>query len=476
MKNIFKKTAVSMTVLAALGSGAAFAQSNEQSQAQPNVVILFADDLGYADVGYHNSSKDVETPNIDRLAASGVALTSGYVTAPVCGPSRAGITSGRYQQRFGFHNNTGPFVREKGIVQGTPDDMLNNNFGYYFQQAGYVTGMVGKHHDGKQRKFWPHHRGFDEFYGFNNGAANYFIGPVNKERAAQKPFSSMYRNDELDDNFDEYLTDRFGTEAISFIKRHKDAPFFLYVPFNGVHGPLQATDEDLERYAHVEDEKRRKLLAMNYNLDRNVGRIMDALDEQELTENTIVFFLSDNGGKPKGNASYNLPLRAEKGTLWDGGIRVPFTVSWPGTIPAGQTIDEPVISLDILPTMAAAAGIEVKADWQLDGVDLLPLFTGKEKQLENRFLYWNTTLAAAIRDHDWKLVVPNLRAKRKTYQLFNISNDISESVDLADKHPEQVERLKAAWEAWDAENTPALWGWNRGMFPVETNWRNLNSL
>ena len=473
MNNIVKKTAASMAVLAAMGCGAA---AYAESPSQPNVVILFADDLGYADVGYHNSSKDVETPNIDRLAASGAALTTGYVTAPMCGPSRAGITSGRYQQRFGFHNNTGPFVREEGIVQGTPDEMLNNNFGYYFQQAGYVTGMVGKHHDGKQRKFWPHHRGFDEFYGFNNGAANYFVGPKNQQEAARKPFSVMYRNDVVDDNFDEYLTDRFGSEAISFIERHKDKPFLLYVPFNGVHGPLQATQQDLDRYAHIEDEKRRKLVAMNYNLDRNVGRIIDALDEHELTENTIVFFLSDNGGKPKGNASYNLPLRAEKGTLWDGGIRVPFAVSWPGTIPAGQTIDEPVISLDILPTIANAAGIEIQADWNLDGVDVMPLLSGETDKLENRFMYWNTTTAGAIRDQDWKLVIPNLRTKNKKYQLFNISNDISESVDLADKHPEQLERLKAAWEAWDAENPPALWGWNRKMFPVETNWRNLNSL
>ena len=473
MKHIMKKTAISMTVLAALGSGAAV---QAETPSQPNVVILFADDLGYADVGYHNSSQDVETPNMDRLAASGAALTAGYVTAPVCGPSRAGLTSGRYQQRFGFHNNTGPFVREEGIVQGTPDEMLNNNFGYYFQQAGYVTGMVGKHHDGKQRKFWPHHRGFDEFYGFNNGAANYFVGPQNQETAARKPFSVMYRNDKVDDNFDEYLTDRFGTEAISFIERHKDSPFFLYVPFNGVHGPLQATEEDLKRYEHIEDEKRRKLLAMNYNVDRNIGRILDTLEENDLTENTIVFFLSDNGGKPKGNASDNVPLRAQKGTLWDGGIRIPFAVSWPGTIPAGQTIEDPIISLDILPTMAAAANIEVQAEWQLDGVNLLPLLTGEEKELENRFLFWNTSMAGAIRDHDWKLVMPNIRNKRPRVQLFNISNDISESKDLAKEHPEQVKRLQEAWNAWDAQNEDAMWGWNRNMFPVETNWRNLDSL
>ncbi|WP_159064836.1 sulfatase-like hydrolase/transferase [Thaumasiovibrio subtropicus] len=469
-----KKTLLSAAILTTFCAPVSYAVASEVTQ--PNVVILFADDMGYADAGYHNISQDVETPNLDRLAARGAILTAGYVTAPVCGPSRAGMMTGRYQQRFGFHNNTGPFVREEGIVQGMPEDMLNNNFGYYFQQNGYTTGMVGKHHDGKQRKFWPHHRGFDEFYGFNNGAANYFVGPKNQEEAARKPFSVMYRNDEVDENFDEYLTDRFGTEAISFIERHKDNPFLLYVPFNGIHGPLQATDEDLARYEHIEDEKRRKLVAMNYNLDKNIGRIMDSLDENGLTDNTIVIYLSDNGGKPKGNASYNHPLRAEKGTVWDGGIRIPFTVSWPGQIPAGQTIDDPIISLDILPTIANAAGIEIQADWQLDGVDIMPLLKGDTDKLENRFIYWNTSRAGAIRDEDWKLVIPNITAQRPRYQLFKISEDISESNELSKQHPEQVERLLNAWHAWDAENEDAKWGWNRNMFPVETNWRNLNSL
>ncbi|MGF1701924.1 sulfatase [Photobacterium makurazakiensis] len=471
MKNILKRTAVSMTVLAALGSSAV---AYAEAPSQPNVVLLFADDMGYADAGFQNQSKDVETPNLDRLAASGAILTAGYVTAPVCGPSRAGLTTGRYQQRFGYHNNTGPFVREEGIIQGMPDDQLT--FGHYFQQAGYTTGMIGKHHDGKQRHYWPHHRGFDEFYGFNNGAANYFVGPNNQQNVKRKPFSSIYRNDVLDDNFDEYLTDRFGTEAVSFIERHKEDPFFLYVPFNGIHGPLQATEEDLKRFEHIENEKRRKLVAMNYNLDKNIGRILDSLEENDLTENTIVVFLSDNGGKYEGNYSYNHPLRAEKGTLWDGGMRIPFAISWPGTIPAGQTIDDPIISLDLVPTFAAATNMEVQAEWQLDGVDILPLLKGEEEKLENRFLFWNTSTAGAVRDQDWKLVMPNIRNKRPRVQLFNISNDISESKDLAKEHPEQVKRLQDAWNAWDAENEDAKWGWNKNMFPVETNWRNLNSL
>ncbi|MGL6260929.1 sulfatase-like hydrolase/transferase [Vibrio sp. WXL210] len=466
MKNI--KSYLSLAVLTAL-TGTANASAPEHT----NVVILFADDMGYADAGFQNQSQDVETPNLDRLAASGAIFTAGYVTAPVCGPSRAGLMTGRYQQRFGFHNNTGPFVREEGIVQGMPAEQ--RNFGYYFQNAGYVTGMIGKHHDGKQRHYWPHHRGFDEFYGFNNGAANYFVGSINQQSAIDKPFSAIYRNDELDENFDEYLTDRFGSEAVSFIERHKESPFFLYVPFNGIHGPLQATDEDLERYQHIEDVQRRKLVAMNYNMDKNIGRILDVLEENDLKDNTIVVYLSDNGGKYKGNHSYNHPLRSEKGTLWDGGIRIPFTIAWPGTIPAGQTFDDPIIALDILPTVAAATGVETQAEWQLEGVDLLPLLT-EQKPLENRYLYWHNTRAGAIRDHDWKLVMPNILNNRQKPQLFNISEDISESNDLASKHPEQVKRLMAAWQAWDADNEDAKWGWNRNLFPVETNWRELNSL
>ena len=356
--------------------------------------------MGYADAGFQNLSQDVETPNLDRLAGEGAIFTAGYVTAPVSGPSRAGMMTGRYQQRFGYHDNIGPFVSEEGMVQGLPLDL--NTMANYFKDAGYRTGMVGKWHDGDPKEYWPHNRGFEDFFGFNNGAANYFVGPRNIKKYVNKPFAAIYRNDELVPNFDEYLTDRFGTEAVNYIENRKDEPFFLFVPFNAIHGPLQAKEEDLNRFKHIEDVKRRTSVAMGYNMDLNIGRILDKLEEHELMEDTIIFFLSDNGGKIEGNYSYNFPLRSEKGTLWDGGIRIPFSVTWRGTIPAGQTLEEPVISLDILPTFLAAADIEAQEEWQLEGENLLPYLTGEVQQLEDRFLFWENPRSSAIRDRDWK--------------------------------------------------------------------------
>ncbi|MCG7585603.1 sulfatase-like hydrolase/transferase [Photobacterium sp. OFAV2-7] len=443
-----------------------------EQQRQPNVVLIFADDLGYSDTGFQNISKDVRTPNLDRLAEDGAILTAGYVTAPVSGPSRAGMLTGRYQQRFGAHDNVGPYVREEGMEQGVPVDIPT--IGNYFQDAGYRTAIVGKWHDGDPKKFWPHNRGFDEFFGFNNGAADYFVGAKNVANAQNAPFSSMYRNDELVEPFDEYLTDRFGSEAVNFIERNKNEPFFLYVPFNAIHGPLQALEDDLARFDDIENPLRRLSVAMNYNMDHNVGRIIAKLEEHKLMEDTIIVFLSDNGGKfmgKHGNKSYNHPLRGEKVTVWDGGIRIPFTITWKGTIPARQVIDEPIISLDLLPTLLSAAGAKEKAEWKLDGLNLIPLLTGKASHLEDRYLFWHMPRQAAVRDRNWKLVMPDLLSENTAPQLFKISEDIAESRDLAADYPEQVERLKGAFLQWSAENEEPRWGWNKQRLPYSNGWR-----
>ena len=431
--------------------------------------MIFADDLGYADTGFQKQSKDVETPNLDRLAADGAIMTTGYVTAGVCGPSRAGMMTGRYQQRFGYHDNVAPYVRDENVVQGLPLEL--STMGDYLKAAGYRTGLVGKWHDGDQKEFWPHNRGFEEFFGFNNGAANYFVGPNNKKERNKKPWSSMYRNDEVVENFDDYLTDRFGQEAVDYIERHKDEPFFLYVSFNAVHGPLQAKPEDLERFSHIKDEKRRIAVAMNYNMDQNIGRILDKVEKLGLSENTLIYFLSDNGGKPKGNASYNTPLRGEKGTYYEGGIRIPYTVTWKGKIPAGQTLTQPVSSLDILTTSLAAAGVEPKKEWQLEGVDLLPYLKGEQKQLEERFLFWDNHMRYAIRDGEWKLVLDNKLNKASRPQLFHISDDMSEKQDVSGKYPEQAARLQKAYDQWNADNDTPKWGWSKKMFPVSNGYR-----
>ena len=447
---------------------AAPAEARSESR-QPNVLLIFADDLGYADAGFQNQSQDVETPNLNRLAADGAIMTAGYVTAPVSGPSRAGMMTGRYQQRFGYHDNIGPFVREEGLVQGLPLDL--KTMADYFKDAGYRTGMVGKWHDGDPKEYWPHNRGFEDFFGFNNGAANYWVGPRNLKKYKNKPYAAIYRNDELVPEFDDYLTDRFGTEAVNYIEKRKDEPFFLFVPFNAIHGPLQAKKEDLDRFKHIEDIKRRTSVAMGYNMDKNIGRILDKLEEHELMEDTIIFFLSDNGGKDDDNYSWNHPLRGQKGTLWDGGIRVPFTVTWKGKIPAGQTLDEAIHSLDILTTSLAAAGIEPKEEWQLEGMNLLPYLKGEQPHLEDRFLFWDNPRAMAVRDRDWKLIQPNKLHKNGRPQLFKISDDIGEQNNLFNKYPEEAKRLQKAFDKWNADNEPSKWGWGRDLYPYSNGYR-----
>ncbi|MBL7077451.1 MAG: sulfatase-like hydrolase/transferase [Kiritimatiellae bacterium] len=435
---------------------------------RPNIVILFADDLGYADVGYHGSP-DMMTSNIDSIAENGVQFSAGYVTAPVCGPSRAGLRTGIYQNRFGAEDNPGPYKVREDVKIGIPTEM--QTMSERMKALGYVTGMIGKSHTGNGPEFHPNSSGYDEFFGFINGASNYLL-----ETRPNQPHNPIMRQRKRVEET-EYLTDAFGREAVAFINRHApprhptpdtrhSPPFFLYVPFNAIHGPMQATDADLKRFKHIADEKRRLAVAMNWNLDRNIGRIMDALRKHGLEENTLVFFLSDNGGKPHGNGSLNTPLRGQKGQLWDGGIRVPFCMQWPARIEAGQRLDFPVISLDLLPTVLAAASHPPTHPHThtlpLDGISLLPFATGEKKSPANRYLYWRFNRGWAIRDAKWKLIGDR---GRKQPQLFRIADDISEAKDLYTQKPRVAKRLQKAYDEWDASLMPKLWGWDKS-FPV----------
>ncbi len=306
---------------------------------QPNVLILFADDLGYGDVGY-NGCTDIPTPHIDSLAANGIVCDNGYSSCPVCGPSRAGLLSGRYQNRLGFEDNPGPFRQSAETRLGFP--LEQKTIADRLKALGYATCMVGKQHDGTAPEYNPVNRGFDEFYGFNNGASDYF-----------NP-SKLVRGSEPAKMQEPYMTDDFGREAVDFIRRHKDHPFLLYVPFNSPHGPMQARADHLEKFKHIKDEKRRTCVAMIYSMDENIGHILSELRKQGIEEDTLIFFLSDNGGGS--NMSDNGPLRGYKGEFYEGGIHIPFAVQWKGKLPAGTTYDQSVISLDILPTAIAAAG------------------------------------------------------------------------------------------------------------------------
>jgi arylsulfatase A-like enzyme len=424
-----------------------------QPPRRPNVVIILADDLGYGDLSIHGS-RDVVTPHIDSIAREGIRCTSGYVSAPYCSPSRAGLLTGRYQQRFGHEFNPQLLARG-GKGQGLAPSEVT--IAARLKAAGYATGLLGKWHQGEEDKFHPLNRGFTEFFGFLPGAHSYV-------RSDDKDWGPIYR-DRQRVKLEGYLTDVLAQEAASFIEGNRREPFFLYLAFNAVHTPLQVPDAAYKRFAHIKDPKRRIHLAMTAALDDAVGKVLTKLRATGLDEKTLIFFLSDNGGpttKFAPNASSNGPLRGSKGDTWEGGIRVPFFVRWKGQLPAGKVYDPPVIALDIHATALAAAGIAVKPAWKLDGVNLLPFLKGDNTAAPHAALFWRFGEQMAVRAGDWKLVRPDLSAKEfgkiaEKPMLFNLRTDVGEKHDLAGKHPEKVKELLGKWQAWNKELAPPAW-------------------
>jgi arylsulfatase A-like enzyme len=420
----------------------------------PNIVVIVADDMGYADIGVHGS-KDIPTPNIDALATSGIRFTDAYVTGPYCGPTRAGLLTGRYPQRFGHEFNIGPGA---GPHQEAGLPVEERTLADHLRSAGYRTAVFGKWHLGTAPRFFPLRRGFDEFFGFLAGGHSYTaLGTeANPIYDGEQPARSMT-----------YLTDTLASRAVAFIEQNRSRPFFLYLAFNAVHTPLEATDHYLERVKHISDPVRRTYAAMLAAMDDGIGRTLAALRERQLDENTLIFFFSDNGG-PLGvasNGSSNSPLRGQKGQTWEGGIRVPFVIRWKGKLPAGKTDARPIIQLDVLPTALAAAGIGIKQEWGLDGVNLLPFLSGTRADAPHDALYWRLGGIMAIRKGDWKLVKVHEGGLQEDpakltlagAQLFNIANDISERNDLTASRPEKVQELSAAWLRWRAQLRTPLW-------------------
>jgi len=433
-----------ISVIIGLSVGSLFAL---QGQQRPNVIVIVADDLGNSDVGYHQQSSDIPTPNIDALAKSGIQFTSGYVTAPVCGPSRAGLLTGCYQQRFGFDDNPGPFRAEPNVLAGIPPSVPI--IPEYLKPMGYNTACIGKWHVGHESDaYFPTNRGFDYFFGFLGGAASYYPGK-NEGR-------TLFRNTQPVLEEKAYITDAFGREAVEYIEQANYEPFFMYLAFNAVHGPLQDPPaEYLKPFLGMPKSKRRTLCAMQYAMDINIGKLIKALDEKGIRNNTLLFFVSDNGGKIKGNYSYNKPYRGEKGTLYEGGVRLPFCVSMPGTIPEQVSFDKPVNTIDILPTiMALVNGSTME---ELDGHDLQPFIKGEAKGEVHNYMYWRINQKWAIRNKDWKLV---LTSQSKQPELFHISHDISESIDLYQKEPRIAKQLQGEYDRWSNEVGAAQWGWN----------------
>ncbi len=413
---------------------------------RPNILLIVGDDMGYADVGFHGC-QDIPTPHLDRLAAGGARFSSGYVSGPYCSPTRAGLLTGRYQQRFGHEFNPGGAMTGLPVSETTIADRL--------KAADYATALVGKWHLGSHSAMRPQQRGFAEFFGFLGGAHSYFD--------AEK----MLRGDEPVGKLD-YSTDAFGREAVSFIERHQQKPWFLYLAFNAVHTPMHATEERLARVSGIRDSQRRTYAAMMLAMDDAIGTVLETLEKTGQREQTLVMFVSDNGGPAMPgvtvNGAINTPLRGSKRTTLEGGIRVPFVVSWPGRI-SPAVVDTPVIQLDLAATALAAAGVQPEAT--LDGVNLLPLLDGVHKGPMHDALYWRFGSQMAIRSGDYKLVRYDRQVDSATLRrnagvtdarLYNLASDISETQDLAETMPDKVRELQEKWDLWDSGNVAPLWG------------------
>ena len=433
--------------LALLGAAACSRAPEPPVEKRPNIVLVVADDQGYADVGFHGSP-DCRTPRLDAIAREGVRFDNGYVTHPFCSPSRAGLMTGRYQQRFGYENNM--VVDPDDPATGIPPEerMLPE----LLAEAGYATSFVGKWHLGAHPRFHPFERGFQHMYGFIGGGHDYFEHGY--PGAKDQHLYPIVRNGEVVEE-KTYLTTALGREAADYVRQTAGRPFFLYLAFNAPHSPLQAPDEMLEQFAHLPDVRRRTYAAMVWAMDEAIGQVDDALAEKGLKDDTLFVFINDNGG-PAGNASDNTPLRGTKRTLYEGGVRVPFLMRWPGTIREGSVYSQPVGAWDILPTALAAAGAPLPADREIDGVDLLPYLSGEKAGAPHERLFWRCFDGheAAVREGNWKWVRNGPDAKP---ELFDLSKDIGEKHDLADEQSEVAERLEAAWNGWSAQMAPSAW-------------------
>jgi arylsulfatase A-like enzyme len=410
---------------------------------RPNVVLIVADDLGYADLGCQGQSKDVKTPSIDSLAAGGIRFVNGYVSCPVCSPTRAGLLTGRYQQRFGFEQN--PRNGGDDPAFGLPTDQVL--LPQLLKQAGYATGAIGKWHLGHKPEMRPLQRGFDEFFGFLGGAHRY----INNQNPDPQDNNVVRRGDQPVGE-KEYLTDAFTREAVSFIDRHQAGPFFLYLAYNAPHSPLQAPEKYLARFPDVSDSRRRTFCAMVSALDDGVGQVLAHLREHQLETNTLVIFMSDNGGPTPGNTSLNTPFRGRKGQTLEGGIHVPFMMRWAGHLPAGKVEERMLIQLDLFPTLCALAGARLPAGLQLDGVDLLPYLAGHNPKPIHTTFYWRFGPWGAIRSENLKL-----QWDSPQHHLYDLSQDLGEAHDLAASAPGSVQRLETNYQAWSSQLMKPRW-------------------
>ncbi len=423
-----------------------------EAQRRPNVVLVLMDDLGYGDLGSYGAP-DVRTPNIDRLAREGVRLTDAYANGAVCTPTRAALISGRYQQRVGL----------EGVLTGMPADRqlglpaTGTSLPALLKASGYATGLLGKWHLGWRPEFGPNAHGFDEFYGFLSGAHSYYTSQADVLRTGSGAADLFENGTPVEATG--YLTDEITSRAVGFITRHAGSPFFLEVAYNATHWPFDPPDlspAELGRRSarsvrQMPDDSvpatRRDYVRMLERADRGVGEILAALERRGLTSSTLVIFTNDNGGEW---LSRNAPFFHRKGTLWEGGIRVPLILRWPGVLPAGKVSAQPAITIDLTASILAATGARIPVDYRPDGTDLLPVLRG-EAPVRERQLFWRRAdrRQLAVRSGQWKLLVDG-----NHLLLFDLGADPGERNDLAASRPDLVTQLKRRLDAWEADVGP----------------------
>ena len=442
-----------------------------KTPARPNILFILCDDLGYSDLGF-NGSKDIPTPNLDELANNGTIFTAAYVAHPFCGPSRAAIMTGIYPHEIGAQFNLPPNSGEtikKGIS-------LEETFiSKVLDDAGYNTGIIGKWHLGSNPEFHPNVRGFDDFFGFLGGGHNYF---PEKYRAAYKQQEANGRKiiwdylHPLEHNGKqiketEYLTDAFSREAVRFITDagKTEDPFFLYLAFNAPHTPLEAKEEDLKLFSHIKDKKRRTYAAMVYAVDRGVKKIKQSLIDSGQLENTLIIFMSDNGGKVKAGAT-NFPLKEGKGSTYEGGFRVPMFFNWPNVVPSGQKFNYPVSALDLYPTLAKLAGAKIPSGKRIDGKNMWDNFLIKKDSHKDDDIFVmrhrNGYSDVGVRKNQWKAV----KAYNQKWKLFNIEKDISENNDVSSLHPAILKDLVNDAKLWSTKHVQPEW-WHNAKTGIE---------
>ncbi|EWH10250.1 sulfatase [Catenovulum agarivorans DS-2] len=429
---------------------------------QPNILLILTDDQGYADVSF-NGSQDIRTPNLDKLANAGTTFSSAYVVHPFCGPSRAGLLTGRYPHMFGSQFNLPRQKQAGGLGVPVEETYISS----VLQQAGYYTGIVGKWHLGETAKYHPNNRGFDDFWGFLYGGHDYFPKEYERKYQAFKERGLDYAIPQylvpLEHNgkevrAKEYLTDELSKQAQRFIKsaNDKQEPFFLYLAYNAPHTPLQAKEEDMAQFPNIKDKKRKTYAGMVWAVDRGVGQIVETLKETGQYENTLIVFLSDNGGKTSQGGN-NYPLKEGKGSTHEGGYRTPMFMHWPEQVKPGHKYRHPVSALDLYPTFANLAGAKIPAQKKLDGKDLWPALKSNQSVRPGEPIY---VMRHRLGYSDVGVRIDNFKALRINngpWQLFDVENDPAEERDLANKYPDLLLELVANMEAWSVGHAQPKW-------------------